>query len=107
MVLNRDTHLVVGDDDHDDGGVEGNCLEGNTEIRSRMYRDWTDLVENSGVGRNSVVGEWEDLRIAEHHPEARPDLLQAGDKLLGAGFVPKQKSLAAEKRVPMSTSDCG
>ena len=53
-----------------------------------MYRDWTDLVENSGVGRHSVVGEWEDLRIAEHHPEARPDLLQAGDKLLGAGFVP-------------------
>ena len=53
-----------------------------------MYRNLTDLVENSGVGRNSVVGEWEDLRIAEHHPEARPDLLQAGDKLLGAGFVP-------------------
>ena len=88
VVLDRDTHLVVGDDDHDDGGIEVNCLVENIEKRSRMYQDWTDLVENIGVGRWSVVGEWEDLRVAEHHPEAGPDLLQAGDKLLGTGFVP-------------------
>merc|ERR1719341_2354466 len=63
--------LVVGDDDHDNGGLHVN-----------------DLVQLLDVGGGSVVGQHEYLRGAHRHPQGRGNLLERVHKLLGHSLIP-------------------
>ena len=58
-----------------------------------MTREETNLVQSLDIASWPVISNSQHLRGSEHHPQARPHLLQAVDELLGNSFVPETKSI--------------